>query len=652
MPINNKQNAAYIPGHENIGNSNISQFMKKHGIADYHHLIQKSNENIEWYWNAVNDDLNLNWFQKYELVFDSSKGIPHTKWFIGGKCNIISNVIDRHVKNQPYKIAYIFENQNGTSKKVSYKELDLQVNLLASALKGTGIRKGDVVGIYMPMIPEAIFSIFACSKIGAVHTTIFSGFNSQALYTRLNDSGAKILITSDKMHRRSTTIDLKKQWLQSVKNTHISKIITVGKKDQNNDKIISYDEFIKNSRSNRRPTSCETEPMDSEDPLFILYTSGTTGKPKGTLHVHAGFMIVAAQQTAYLIDMKPTDTLFWYADIGWITGQTWVVYGSPIIGGTALIYDNALDYPEVDTWCKLICKHKVSIFGAAPTAIRLFMKNNIAIDNYNLSSLRILATTGETINKEAWIWYFENVGKKLCPVINLSGGTEIGGAIISALPVIPLKPCTVGLPIPGFDADVLDDEGNRVKKGYLVIKKPWPSMTRGLLNDWKKFIETYWSKYKDMWYHGDLAFIDSDGLWYILGRVDDVIKTSGHRIGSAEIEAAATSHRAVAEAIAIGIPDEVKGQSIVVYIILKREYFDKGNDTNLRNEIMQIVEDVIGRFARPEQIKFVSDMPKTLTGKIMRRLIREKKAINDDDNGKNLVKDLTAVENPASLDLI
>jgi acetyl-CoA synthetase len=392
--------------------------------------------------------------------------------------------------------------------------------------------------------------------------------------------------------------------------------------------------------------------MDSEDPLFILYTSGTTGKPKGTLHVHAGFMIVAAQQTAYLIDMKPTDTLFWYADIGWITGQTWVVYGSPIIGGTALIYDNALDYPEVDTWCKLICKHKVSIFGAAPTAIRLFMKNNIAIDNYNLSSLRILATTGETINKEAWIWYFENVGKKLCPVINLSGGTEIGGAIISALPVIPLKPCTVGLPIPGFDADVLDDEGNRVKKGYLVIKKPWPSMTRGLLNDWKKFIETYWSKYKDIWYHGDLAFIDSDGLWYILGRVDDVIKTSGHRIGSAEIEAAATSHRAVAEAIAIGIPDEVKGQSIVVYIILKREYFDKGNDSNLKNEIMQTVEDVIGRFARPEQIKFVSDMPKTLTGKIMRRLIREKKAINDDDNGKNLVKDLTAVENPASLDLI
>jgi acetyl-CoA synthetase len=294
----------------------------------------------------------------------------------------------------------------------------------------------------------------------------------------------------------------------------------------------------------------------------------------------------------------------------------------------------------------------VSIFGAAPTAIRLFMKNNIAIDNYNLSSLRILATTGETINKEAWIWYFENVGKKLCPVINLSGGTEIGGAIISPLPVMPLKPCTVGLPVPGFDADILDDEGNKVKKGYLVIKKPWPSMTRGLLNDRKKFIETYWSKYKDMWYHGDLAFIDSDGLWHILGRVDDVIKTSGHRIGSAEIEAAVASHSAVAEATAIGIPDELKGQSIVVYVILKREYFDKGDDSNLKNEIMQTVEDVIGKFARPEQIKFVNDMPKTVTGKIMRRLIREKKAISDDDNGKNLVKDLSAVENPSSLDLI
>ncbi|HZA06503.1 MAG TPA: acetate--CoA ligase [Nitrososphaeraceae archaeon] len=645
----NKNNFIYTPNKEKRINSNISRFMIKHGITDYSCLLKKSNENIEWYWNTINDDLNLEWYRKYDRVYDSSNGIPWTRWFINGKCNIIANVIDKHAKNQPDNIAYIFENESGNTRKVSYRELGTEVKVVACALRNRGIKKGDVVAIYLPMIPEALFSILACSKIGAVHTTIFSGLSGQALQSRLRDSNAKMLITAYKMQRRSNEINLKNQWMHATKNTNISTVVVVGENDDreddcNNNKIISYDEFVKESRS--KGERCDTEIMDSEDPLFILYTSGTTGEPKGTIQVHGGFTVVAAQQTAYLIDMKPTDTLFWYADIGWITGQTWIIYGCPIVGGSALIYDGALDYPTPDTWCKLIDRHKVTIFGAPPTAIRIFIKNNISIKKYNFSSLRILAMTGEPINKEAWIWYFENVGRKRCPIINLSGGTEIGGAIVSALPIMSLKPCTVGYPIPGFDVDVFDDSGKHTNKGYLVIKKPWPSMTRGILNDQDRFIETYWSKYHDIWNHGDLVFVDSDGLWYIQGRTDDIIKVSGHRIGPAEVEAAITSHPAIAEAAVIGIPDKIKGEAIAIYATLKTKQpsVDSINKDILKNEIIKTVEGTIGKFASPKQIKFVADLPKTRTGKLVRRLIRAKVSNTIKD------QDITMIENPASLD--
>ncbi|MFL6349878.1 MAG: acyl-CoA synthetase [Nitrososphaeraceae archaeon] len=651
MSNNNSNSSLYTTSNENNIHSNISHFMRKHGIADYIQLVQKSNENIEWYWNAVNEDLNLEWFKKYDQIFDSSNGIPWTRWFINGKCNIMSNVIDRHAKNQPDKIAYIFENEKGDIRKISYRQLAYEVNLVACSLLDAGIKKGDVIAVYLPMVPEAFFSIFACSKIGAVHTTIFSGYGSKALHLRLKSSNAKMLITSYKMYRRSCIINLKSQWLPAARDTNISKIIVVGEEegkedagqDLFNNKIISYKEFVANAKSNRK--QCNTEIMNSEDPLFILYTSGTTGVPKGTIQVHGGFTLVAAQQTSFLIDMKPNDILFWYADIGWITGQTWVVYGSPLIGGTALIYEGVLDYPKPDTWCNLIDKHKVTIFGTSPTAIRIFIKSNLSISNYDFQSLRILTVTGEPINKNAWIWYFENVGKKRCPIINLSGGTEIGGAIVSALPVMSLKPCTVGCPIPGFDADVFDDEGKHTNKGYLVIKKPWPSMTRGILNDGSRFIETYWSKYKDVWYHGDLVFVDCDGLWYMQGRTDDVIKVAGHRIGSAEIEAAITSHPAVAEAVAIGMPDEVKGETIAVYAILNNKSlaWNVANSDIIRNEIIEKVEDSVGKFACPTLVKFVNDLPKTRTGKLLRRLIRAKMSNSTEQ------EDLTTIENPTSL---
>jgi len=613
---------AFMP---HAAGSNIARFMEKRGISGWQQLVEKANSDIGWYWDAVNEDLGIEWFQNYDKTYDSSGGMSWTKWFINGKCNIVVNAIDRHAKNQPAKVAYIFANENG-SKKITYRELDDQVGRLAGALAGAGIKKGDVVAIYLPMIPEAFYAIFACSKIGAVHVTIFSGFSAQALRSRLVDSKAKLLITTDTVSRRGKEIHLAGQWQRAIQGTKVSKVVTVGR---------DYDEFVRNAPKAR------TEVMDAEDPLFILYTSGTTGEPKGTLQVHGGFTVVAAQQAAYLIDMKPDDVLFWYADIGWITGQVWVVYGSPIVGATALVYDDALDYPAPDAWCRLIEEHKVSIFGAAPTAIRLFMKNNVQAGMHDFSSLRILAATGEPINAEAWEWYFENVGKKRCPVINLSGGTEIGGAILSALPVMPLKPCTVGCQIPGFDADVFDDSGNRASEGYLVIKKPWPSMTRGLLNNPDRFIDTYWSKYNDVWYHGDIVLVDPDGLWYMRGRADDVIKVAGHRIGTAEVEAAAASHPAVAEAVVVGRHDELKGEAIVVCIVVKDGYKTDG----LKEEIIIRVEESIGKFARPEEVRMVAELPKTRTGKLVRRLVRAKIA------GENIAsQDLSTVENPRSLD--
>ncbi len=618
----------FVPSADQVSKSNIGRFMNKQGISNWQQLVDRANSNIEWYWNAVNEDLGIEWFQKYDKTYDSQEGVPWTKWFLNGKCNIVVNAIDRHAKKQPDKVAYIFADEQG-SRKITYRELDEQVSRLADALVTAGIKKGDVIAIYLPMIPEAFYAIFACSKIGAIHTTIFSGFSAHALHSRLVDSKAKLLITTDTVRRRGKDIDLASQWQKAVQCTNVSRIVTVSG---------NYEDFVKNA------VRAKTEVMDSEDPLFILYTSGTTGHPKGTLQVHGGFTVVAAQQTAYLIDMNPEDVLFWYADIGWITGQVWVVYGSSIIGGTALVYNDALDYPTTDAWCRMIEDHKVSIFGAAPTAIRLFMKNNIQTSKYDFKSLRVLAATGEPINSKDWIWYFENVGKGRCPLINLSGGTEIGGAILSALPVMPLNPCTVGCPVPGFDADIFDDMGNRVTQGYLVIKKPWPSMTRGLFDGPSRFLDTYWSKYKDVWYHGDLVLVGSDSLWYMQGRADDVIKVAGHRIGTAEVEAAAASHPAVAEAIAVGIPDELKGEAIAVYIVVKDGY---KADSILADEIVAQVEESIGRFARPQAVKIVAELPKTRTGKLVRRLVKAKitgSIIAD--------QDLSTVENPWSLESI
>jgi acetyl-CoA synthetase len=629
--------------------NNLIRFMKKNRIDTLEELLLKSIENIEWYWNAVNDDLGIKWRKPFDKVVDVQKGLPWCEWFVGGKCNIIDNVIQNNINKHPNKIAFIFVNPYGIKKKLSFKDLEMRVNVFASALKDIGVKKGDVVGIYLPMKMESFVALYAISKLGAVHVPIFSGFGKSALEQRLIDSNSSYLITSDFFQRRGRVINLRTHWEDVLSNTFVKKIIVSETEDAvsnypSNDKVISfkriYDEAFRKYDPNRK---FEAELMESNEPLFILYTSGTTGKPKGTIQTHGGFSIFSAHQSSYLIDLKSDDTILWYADLGWITGQTWIVYGSPIIGSTAVIFEDTLDYPYIDYWAKQVDDLNITIFGAAPTAIRQFMRNNIDFSKFNFSSLRLLVSTGERLNKDAWDWYFSKVGNNRCPVINLSGGTEIGGAILSMLPFLDNVPTSVGVPVPGLDVDILDDQGNSVNDGYLVIRNPWPGMTRGILNDEERYMHTYWSKFPNIWNHGDKVRTDSQNMWYISGRVDDVMKISGHRIDPSEIEEVLTSYSGIVESAAVGIPDDLTGESVCIFCVLNTA--DMAKRTNaLKKDLEKLLTSRIGKFLLPKSIYFVNELPKNRSGKILRRLMRKK--LLDIEISKD---ELLLVENPESL---
>ena len=563
----------FIPSKEQTENSNIYRFMKKHNIESLEELSIKAKKDLSWFWKAVSEDVGIIWDIQYHQVFDSEKGIPWTKWFLGGKTNIYKSSVEKFAKSSPKKIAYHFVSEDDKESSLTYEQLDIKVSKLANALKGLGIKKGDVIAIYLPMIEGAIVSILAAAKIGAVQTVIFSGYSSDSLQIRLEDCKAKILIVSDGFERKGKPISQKKTVEKVIKDTTVEKIIVISYKKidsyQNENKVIDYEELIETQNE-----TCLTETMDSEDPLFILYTSGTTGKPKGVIHTHGGFSVFAGHQSSYLIDQTPQDVLFWPADIGWITGLVWNVYGLLIKGSSAVIYDGALDFPNIYHIWKLLEKYGVTIFGISPTAVRMFKKNNThPLENCSLEKIKNIPTTGEPLDEDSWRWLFENVGRKKIPIMNLSGGTEIGGAMLSVFPGMKIKPSTVGIPIPGMNLDVVDDDGNSVrnKNGYLVIKAPWPSMTRGLLNDNQRFVKTYWSKFEDVWFHGDYVCIDKDNLWYMQGRTDDVINVSGHRMSTAEIEHALISNEKISDAASIAIPDEITGEAIVVFFVCRQK---------------------------------------------------------------------------------
>jgi len=613
--------------------------MRKLGISSMSELSQKSIERPEWFWEKVSEDIGIVWDKKYKKILDTSKGIPWSRWFVGGKTNIYKSSVEKFAKTHPNKIAYYFESEDGITSKITYSELDEKVSQVANSLKSLGVKKGDVVAIYLPMIKEAIIAILASAKIGAVQTVIFSGYSSDSLQIRLQDCGAKILFVCNGFFRKGKPISQKSTIESAIKNTSIEKVIVIPYKNIDNyedsEKIIFYDKLIQQFSNN-----CKTEITDSEDPLFILYTSGTTGKPKGVVHVQGGFSVFAGHQSSYLIDTTPKDVLLWPADIGWITGLVWNVYGLLLVGGSAVIYDGALDYPNHDRIWNMLYNYNATIFGISPTGVRMFKKKGIEpLKIQNLNKIKNIATTGEPLDEDSWWWLFEKVGAKKIPIMNLSGGTEIGGAMLSVFPGIKLKPSTVGIPCPGMNLDVFDDDGKPVKnqKGFLVIKSSWPAMTRGLLNADERYLETYWSRYKDVWFHGDYVLVDKDGLWYMHGRVDDVINVSGHRMSTAEIEQTVISHEKISDAASVSIPDDITGEAIVVFVV------PEDKTQNLQNEITEFISEKIGKVARPKFIYQVSDLPKTRTGKIMRRLLRSKLL------GKDL-GDLSSLENPQVLD--
>ncbi len=614
----------------------MSNYHIKH-LEEYFQVYRKSVRNPESYWEEIAEEHFL-WHKRWDEVLSYDFEKPEFKWFKGAKLNITENCIDRHLRTRGDKTAILFEPNDTTEKAqhISYNELHERVCKMANVLKDKGVKKGDRVCIYLPMIPELAVSVLACARIGAIHSVVFAGFSSTALATRINDSSCKMLITSDGSFRGNKKIDLKGivdaalENCESIENVLVVKRIETDISMQNG-RDIWLQPLLDNASS-----SCEPEIMDAEDPLFILYTSGSTGTPKGMVHTTAGYMVYAAFTFKNVFQYREDDVYWCTADIGWITGHSYIVYGPLANGATTVMFEGVPSYPDYGRFWEIVEKHKVTQFYTAPTAIRALAKEKTEyVEKYDLSSLKILGTVGEPINEEAWHWYDENVGKKKCPIVDTWWQTETGGIMISPIPYsTPAIPTFATLPLPGIQPALMDEEGKEIKgnqvDGRLCIKFPWPSMARTIWNNHQRYKETYFSAYKGMYFTGDGALRDSVGYYRITGRVDDVVIVSGHNLGTAPIEDAINEHPAVAESAIVGYPHEIKGSALYGYVILK-ETGETRNQDNLRKEINQLISDRIGPIAKLDKIQFTSGLPKTRSGKIMRRILR-KIASNDTSN--------------------
>ncbi len=603
-------------------NANLTRFMRQHGIKDFDELMRRSTEDVAWFTDAVMQFLDIQFYQPYSQVVDLSEGIQWPKWCVGGKMNIVHNCLDKYI-GTPTEAhpAFLWESEEGNHGALTYGELYRRTNQAANALRALGLGKGDAIGIYMPMIPEIVPALLAIAKIGGIILPLFSGYGKDAVSMRLADADAKALFTADGVFRRGTAVNMKAVADEAARSVPtLQHMIVVNRTGLDISMQTGRDHWW-HDLVDVQPEEAQTEVTGAEDTLMVIYTSGTTGRPKGAVHTHCGFPVKGAQDMSFGTDLHPGEILYWMSDMGWMMGP-WLVFGALILGGTFFIYDGAPDYPAPNRIWEMVERHKITTLGISPTLVRaLIPKGNQHWQKHDLSSLRFFASTGEPWNPDPWMWLFKEVGGGRRPIINYSGGTEISGGIVMGNPILPLKSCAFSGPCPGIAADVFDENGQSVRNqvGELVIKAPWIGMTRGFWKDPQRYIETYWSRWENVWVHGDFAAVDEDGLWYILGRSDDTIKVAGKRLGPAEVESILVQHEEVMEAAAIGVPDEIKGNVLVLFVVLKPGY-EPCED--LRAELHQMVVKAMGKALAPKAILFVKALPQTRNAKVMRRMIR------------------------------
>ncbi|GAA0252493.1 AMP-binding protein [Haladaptatus pallidirubidus] len=637
------------PSDEFVESTNVWQFMQEYDIADYEELIEKTCGEVDWFWDELVEYLGIEFYEEYDAVRDDSDGPQFSDWYSGGKINIAHNTLDRHAQtDSPNRnnVACIWEGEPGDVREITYHELQRESNKVANALEERGIGTGDTVGLYMPMVPEVNSILYGIFKVGAIAVPIFSGFGTDATATRIEDSTCSVLFTGDGFYRRGSEIVLKDTADEAIEQVgHVEHTIVYERLGEdadipwNDERDERWDEAVLTQED-----EYETKELDASDESMLLYSSGTTGKPKGIVHTHAGQLMQCAKEIYFGFDHKEYDRFFWVSDIGWMMGP-WTLIGNHAFGGTVFMYEGAPDYPDPDRFWEMIDRHGLTTFGISPTAIRALRQyGDEWLENHDLSSLRLLGSTGEPWDPESWQWFYENVGGGEAPIINISGGTEICGCFLMPMPIQSLKPCTLGGPGLGMDIDIVNEQGESIvdahERGYLVARDSCPSMTKSLWSGDERYLNTYWSTFDDMWNHGDWAQKDEDGFWFLHGRSDDAINVAGRKVGPAEVEGALMDHEAVNQAAAVGVPDDTTGQAVVTYVILEP---DVAVSDALRTELREQVGDELGKPFRPREILFVDEFPKTQSGKIIRRAIEA--AYTGEELG-----DMSSIENPGSLD--
>jgi acetyl-CoA synthetase len=633
---------AWRPSRDQVARANVTGFLARQGLGSVQELVERSRRDPVWFWGAVEQDLGLPWFERYAQVCDASRGKPWARWFVGGKTNLALVCLDRWARDTPHALAVQHEGEEGSRRDWTFAQLAAETNKLANALAARGVGPGDAVGVYLPMLPETVASLLAVAKLGAIFVPLFSGFGADAIVKRLRDADAKVLITADGFWRKGQPVLMKpvadEAALLLGNLTAMLVVRRLGRDVPMQEGRDAWWHDALAAQAAERPTL----PVDSETPWMVIYTSGTTGRPKGSVHVHGGFAVKIAQEASHQCDVRAGDVLMWVTDMGWIMGP-WMVVGGLALGATLALYDGAPDFPDPGRLWGVVARLRITQLGVSPTLIRALMKHGDTWPaQHDLSSLRVLGSTGEPWNPEPWRWLLDHVGHGKVPIINLSGGTEVGACFLSPTPADELKPCSLGHPSFGMAVDVVDAQGESVgpgQVGELVCREPWPGMTRGLWKDPERYLETYWSRFPGLWYHGDFASVDADGHWFLHGRSDDTIKIAGKRVGPAEVESILVDTGLVAEAAAVGVPDAVKGEVVHCYAILRPPHTPSAE---LERRLADAVEKSLGRAFRPKGIHFVRDLPRTRNAKILRRAVRAIAAGQDPG-------DLSALANPDAL---